>query len=890
MLYGDDKDLPIFEAGKKERYTIKEAVKLLLKEQERKCSKIPLQVRRNLSFLVDVKKLKCWQDVKSDMNGVYLETLRVATWTVEVDANDHVQILEKKKVELASDDEFHIHVHSKKNKAGLCRSIFLLFDRDGEIVNSACLLQYSITDKDCEEVTFDVPTHGNSKSCKKPFYPTKKSTMEAIKNELASSSASVALKNVSASAGGIVGAREPGELPRSKQQLYDLKNKMKKVDQVDELLQYAKQLEDTIVLEHHDVPEDLWVLGKSHMTADLSRFCTSEILSHPLSVDPTFNFGKFEVTPFTYKHLFLKSKRTGAAPVFLGPTAIHYSKQKVVYSKIVRAVASNTASLADKGIGFITDGEDALHSALKEVMRHATGLRCFRHFYQNCRDKLHKLGLQKKQHQKFFLEAVFGNSDDISGILDAKDKTDLKNRITEAKESLNKEEEKLTGGKVPEYWNYINAHRKMMQKCMISAARQKAGMPLDESGTPLRSYTNQSESINNKLTRQKEAMEKNDKSKVTLTKLQFTRDVWEAIDRHQQEELKLAICGLSNEYELADVVAHLAVSAENLFNMNRNQREDYVDKFNKMSLENAFKGKSIAIADLPDSEQPELKEFSVDVANMLKSQKKWTDGLVDTIVTAAEALLNCKDAVQTMPSLTVPSRKKFLVGARNCKKGMYECTVHSDHVSCACPCYKFNNLCKHSLCVAEKSGKLKEHLHFLCKSSKRKAPSKSALVEPAIDAQGKKGGSHKNPWRPSRAKSTQGTSQSPNERPFTEIHHNNKSLVLCFLEDVPNAKECRQCRFEFPRRKKIIPFDVVLSHEEKWSYPDPKQPGRKLPSTKYTTKYYCLKGECIKKRFPYYESSLLKIPLEANSRLQKSHFDLHSRELDFVVNSATCTC
>ena len=157
------------------------------------------------------------------------------------------------------------------------------------------------------------------------------------------------------------------------------------------------------------------MLAKPHITGDLSRFCTSE--------------------QAPYKHLFLKSKRTGIAPVFLGPTAIHYSKQKSVYSKIAHAVACNTPNLAEEGKGFITDEEEALHSALREVMRHATGLRCFRHFNQNCRDKLHKLGIPKKQDQTFFLEVVFGN-DDSDGILDAKDKTYQKNPRTEAKESL----------------------------------------------------------------------------------------------------------------------------------------------------------------------------------------------------------------------------------------------------------------------------------------------------------------------------------------------------------------------------------------------------------------------------------------------------------------------
>lgn len=128
--------------------------------------------------------------------------------------------------------------------------------------------------------------------------------------------------------------------------------------------------------------------------------------------------------------------------------------------------------------------------------------------------------------------------------------------------------------------------------------------------------------------------------------------------------------------------------------------------------------------------------------------------------------------------------------------------------------------------------------------------------------------------------------QSANERPFTEIHHNNKSLILCFLDDDQKAKECWQCQIEFPRRQKIILCDVGLPHEEKWAYPDPKQPGHKLPSTKY----YCIKGSCIKikTRYPCYDLSLLHIPPDANSRLQGSHFDLLSQELDFETQHRSC--
>ena len=878
LLYKNDKDVPIFECGRKERYTVREAVRILLSEHEQgiKCSKTPLKTRQNLSFLINVAKLKCWQDVKSDMNGVFCSTLRICMWTVEVDEENGVDILAKKKIDLVSEKMYHVYINSMRNKAGLCRSIFLLRGRDGEIINSVCLLQYTIPKEDCSEVIYEVPSHGNSKGKGKPFYPTKKSTLQAIKDELRSNSAAVAFKNVSRSAGGALNAREPGDLPRSRKQVYDLKRQLKMVDEVDELLHYVKNSEEPMVITHLDVPEDLWVLAKPHMTTDLSKFCTSDQLSHPLSVDPTFNFGHYEVTPFTYKHLFLKCKRTGTAPSFLGPTAMHYSKQKCIYKKIVQAVADSTPHLADKGKGFITDGEESLYSALGDVMRHATGLRCFRHFQQNCRDKLCKLGIRKRNEQKPFVDRVFGTPSQ-EGILDAEDKADLKARILEAKEPTDAEEVKLTGKETPEFWSYLNSHKKMIKKNMIASARRKAGMPNNMSGKPLKSYTNQSESINNKLTRQKEAMEKVDKDRVNLTKLQFTRDVWEEVDRHQQEELKLAICGLSNEYELADMAVHLRLSVSDWFDMNEEQRKAYVNEFNKMSIDDAMKGKTIGINQAPTGEASEYKEFSLDVATMLNSLNSWTEGLVDTIVKDAEALLNAKEAVQPMPSVSANAKRKFLVAAKNCKRGMYECAVFSDHVNCSCPCYKFNNLCKHSICVAEIAGILKEHLQHLKKSPRRRAPSKSGLVEPPKDAQGKKGGSHKNPYRPTR----EALQEASPARPFTQVHHNNKPFVLFFLDDMPDAKECRQCRIEFPRKQQITPFDIALSHEEKWLYPDPNDPGRKLPSTRHTTKYYCIQKSCMKNRFPYYQPRLVEIPAEVRSRLKSSHLDLLKSELDY---------
>ena len=104
-------------------------------------------------------------------------------------------------------------------------------------------------------------------------------------------------------------------------------------------------------------------------------------------------------------------------------------------------------------------------------------------------------------------------------------------------------------------------------------------------------------------------------------------------------------------------------------------------------------------------------------------------------------------------------------------------------------------------------------------------PFPGGLRDPVPEAAGKKGGRHKNVWRePRRA----GSMQHLPPRPYSEVHHNENPLNVVFLDDQPKAVSCRQCGVQFPRRNKTIPYDIVLSHQEKWLYPDPKRPSHTL--------------------------------------------------------------
>ena len=76
---------------------------------------------------------------------------------------------------------YRIYINSMRNMAGLCRSMFFLRGQDEEILNSICLLQYTIAKEvQCTELVYDVSFHGNCKGKRKLYYLTKKSTIQAI--------------------------------------------------------------------------------------------------------------------------------------------------------------------------------------------------------------------------------------------------------------------------------------------------------------------------------------------------------------------------------------------------------------------------------------------------------------------------------------------------------------------------------------------------------------------------------------------------------------------------------------------------------------------------------------------------------------------------------------
>lgn len=393
------------------------------------------------------------------------------------------------------------------------------------------------------------------------------------------------------------------ELPRGKQQIYNAKSRISSSvtqDDVEDLLKYARDKED-LILHHSDYPEDRWVLGTTSMCSDLSKFTTSDLLCHPLSVDPTFKMGQFEVTPVVYKNLLLKLKRTDESPVFLGPTMIHHKKTYDAYRTLAATCTAKCKGLSNAK-GFITDGEVNLQKAFTDELKNATSLRCFKHFQSNCKEKLRQIGIRESKEQRFFLQRVFGVPRKVEGLLDAVDREDLRQRLDASKTEMESREREVLKREDktyrPKFWSYMDKRSEMMACHMVEEVRKQAGMAVGDNGKPLRCYTNNSESMNNVMRCAKETFLKENPCISQLNKIQFTQNVFEVVHAHQMEELHSAIAGLSDEYILADYARYLQVPADVWFEWTSQMREEYVRGIQKLSLEGVFKQKDVPWPDL----------------------------------------------------------------------------------------------------------------------------------------------------------------------------------------------------------------------------------------------------------------------------------------------------
>ena len=428
----------------------------------------------------------------------------------------------------------------------------------------------------------------------------------------------------------------------------------------------------------------LLVLGTTTQFQNLKAYCTSELVSSVLTVDPTFNIGKYSVTPVTYQDLLLVSKRTGEHPICIGPILISQNLTKDVYADFVYCLQKNCPGLKDELRAFGTDGEKPLQKSFSEGFPSAIKLRCMSHFRNNIKEHLKVLD---ESCRSKITNQIFGyhSGDGIynEGMVDA----DSPEMFDTLYESVRQDWEK----KCPTFVRWFDTQTSMIKQEMLANIRTSAGLGYP----PKRFYTHNSESANH-IIKQKENFKE-----VSLP--QFVHDMKQLRADYDDEFVK-AITG-RGEYSMK--YNHLAVSTDQWFKMSVKQRESYVRKVRAMTMADVLRGEKSTIVNVSSSE-PLSVSWTV-------LQSRLDDVVLRNIWEKAGKIVTSPGAIQPAPFF--PNKQTaddtFLVVSESSCENFHTVKCNgsgSSVVKCSCSGFKSLAICSHALAVSEKEGLLTKYV------------------------------------------------------------------------------------------------------------------------------------------------------------------------------------
>ena len=382
---------------------------------------------------------------------------------------------------------------------------FCIFSIDSDKVKHyLCLVQYRFEGQPHE---LQPRPHGNSK-VKRPYARSMKSLQEKLKQSSGKATPKEAMASILEQSGGVRKARSAGSIPKSRSQVrYHQQQNKPKSDvnaRSDALFNVMIQCKSTdpdsdeaFVRSVVAAPEPMAVLCTNQQLNDMVRFLTDPTQFSVMGVDPTFNFGEFNVTPIAFRYMLLEHRNEGHSPIMLGPLLVHQQKKFSSYHFFISTLISLCPKLTNiKAFG--TDGEQELYKAFKAQLPNSIHLRCFRHFRANLSAKLTKLCIPTSV-AKEFLKDVFGQTTgDVheAGLVDATSTEEFTTKLEAYREVWNERESAVNPTRPPTFFKWFASEKASEVKdSMIRPVREAARL----GSPPSPFYTNICESLNNVL-------------------------------------------------------------------------------------------------------------------------------------------------------------------------------------------------------------------------------------------------------------------------------------------------------------------------------------------------------------------------------------------------------
>jgi len=263
-----------------------------------------------------------------------------------------------------------------------------------------------------EHLITPAPHRNSTKPQAQSYIRTKSSTLGRVREVAETAGPKEAFHKVNEENGGLLNAGSAGDLPRNCDQARYYrstttsgKQSSKTIDSLAIIIEECKRQqmsigEEPFIRDVTGAPEFRCVLGFDWQLKEIVQFCTNPNHFSIYTADPTFNLGSFNLTVTTYRHLKVVTRRDGHHPIMIGPLLISQLKTEETYNYFFGKVAALNKDIRNiLAIG--TDGEEPLINGMKNVMSHATHLRCFGHFRDNCKSKLRESHIPEKFQQSF---------------------------------------------------------------------------------------------------------------------------------------------------------------------------------------------------------------------------------------------------------------------------------------------------------------------------------------------------------------------------------------------------------------------------------------------------------------------------------------------------------
>ena len=529
--------------------------------------------------------------------------------------------------------------------------------------------------------------------------------------------------------GGVLGADSVGSIPKSRSQVRYHQSKNKQISASDPLFTVMMQCKSTesnsdeaFVRSVVAAPEPMAVLATNRQLDDMIRFLTNPVQHAVMGVDPTFNFGEFNVTPIAFRYLLLEHKKLGHSPIILGPLLVHQQKKFSSYHFFISTLISLCPSLKNiKAFG--SDGEVELYRAFKLQLPNAIHLRCFRHFRSNLAAKLSSLGMPSATIKEF-MKDVFGQTIEgvhEVGLVDARSRDDFDEKLKALHAQWDKREILDAPHRQPLFFKwFLREKAGDIKDSMLLSLREAAGL----GNPPSPFYTNTSESLNSML-----------HEKVRYKKSEWPKfnEAMKALINESYELVELSIID-HGDFKFRPQYEHLAVPQRRWFQMTLQQRQHHLSKVASALLTESI-SRTLRITDfchneLPETEEPEAQVLSLSVQDVgINSLPK---PVLDGIWNKAEKLLSEPGQVMEGPGTSSSVTTCYVVrSASSDRPHIVKHSSKSGQFLCesSCPMWQSSKICSHCVAAAQFSGNLKKFVEWYKVSKSKPNLSKLAQID-----------------------------------------------------------------------------------------------------------------------------------------------------------------